>query len=599
MRDASGGYVQSRQLGARRPVRRGPLLGLALLVASAAGCSSNGTSPGVAEPGAVSGSTTTTEALRPGAVATTRMPVRGGVLSVGVLAAPVGLDPIVAAGDGAGGGDEMLAIYDSLLRYDPATGNYEPRLAQSLTSNADRTVWTITLRSGVLFSDGTVFDAEAVKFGLDRHRAGQPGAPACETLRACPSNAQASASSMAFVQAIDVTGPLTLNVTLTVPWTDFAWLLATEPGMIPSPTGVRAKCAAERAARPAECSFNRAPVGAGPFVITSFTPGESTFVSRNDRYWDGAPFLDGVRFSVSADAGADKSVDALTSGALDVAYLRDQRAVVAALGKRLPGRSIVLDAGATELMNMGAGGSMPATRYLRVRQAIAAAIDPSVVQERVTGSRAGSSADLFGTTRDLSPGAPGQVYDPERARALVAEAKSNGWNGKVRYLCDNSPSGQARAIAIETMLKAVDIEPVIDTTKDAAGVGNVLAVTKDFDLVCASLGFVADAASGKSDGSTLAALTRQLVSTSTTNAIGWQNSRVDAAVLALRAARTESERRQATQVIVEESVIDVPFVVTGAPQLYVAYTTKVRGVLATAGSRVLLDDAWLASTSSG
>ena len=51
--------------------------------------------------------------------------------------------------------------------------------------------------------------------------------------------------------------------------------------------------------------------------------------------------------------------------------------------------------------------------------------------------------------------------------------------------------------------------------------------------------------------------------------------------------------------IVEESVIDVPFVVTGAPQLYVAYTTKVRGVLATAGSRVLLDDAWLASAPSG
>ena len=71
-------------------------------------------------------------------------------MSVGVLTTPAGLDPIVAAGDSAGGGDEMLAIYDTLLRYDPATGLYEPRLAQSLVANDDRTVWTFTLRAGIV-----------------------------------------------------------------------------------------------------------------------------------------------------------------------------------------------------------------------------------------------------------------------------------------------------------------------------------------------------------------------------------------------------------------------------------------------------------------
>ncbi len=149
------------------------------------------------------------------------------------------------------------------------------------------------------------------------------------------------------------------------------------------------------------------------------------------------------------------------------------------------------------------------------------------------------------------------------------------------------------------MLKAVDIEPVIDTTKDAAAVHKVVTGTYDFDLACTTLGFVADSVSGRSDGTTLAAMTGQILSTGAANAAGWKNSRVDAAVLALRAARNQTERREATRAIVEEMVIDAPFVVTGAPQEYVAYTTKVRGVVPTAGSRVLLDDAWLAVPQNG
>jgi peptide/nickel transport system substrate-binding protein len=600
--------------------RRRVALGTVLLAAVALGCSGNDDARDASNPAAVGGSTTSIESGRSGAVTTsTRPPTRGGELSVGVIAAPASLDPIVAAGDSDGGGDEMLAVYDALVRYDPVSGNYEPRLAESVVANTDRTEWTITLRAGVTFSDGTPFDADAVKFGLDRHRVGQPGAPACETVRACAVTPRPTATSMAFVRNITVTGPRTLVVSLTVPWADFAWLLATEPGMIPSPTAVKAQCSADPGAHAADCSFGRMPVGAGPFLIGSFTPNVRTVVTRNDRYWGGTPFLDGARFTTLPDAGAAKSVDALTNGALDVAYLRDQRSVAAAIDKRLPGWSLVHDGGATTLMNVGLvatcraeapaptctgkpdGPLLPsaATRFASVRRAIAAALAPNVLAERVTGAVTTASADLFGASRDLSPGVNGHVYDPERARRLVAETKANGWDGKVRYLCDNSSAGQASAIAIETMLKAVDIVPVIDTTKDAAAVQRIVTSTFDFDLVCGSLGLVADATSGKSDGTTLAALTRQVVSASPTNTTGWRNARVDAAVLALRAARSQQERRDATRTIVEEMVADAPFVVTGALQEYVAHTTKVRGVLGTTGSRVLLDEAWLAAAPAG
>ncbi len=127
----------SRRTG--RPHRRtSSTLVVLLLVFVLVACSGGEPPAPVAEPGTVGGASTTIEAPRSGATSTTRAPVRGGVLSVGVLAAPAGLDPIVADGDGDGGGDEMLAIYDSLVRYDPAVGTYEPRLAQSVVASPDR-----------------------------------------------------------------------------------------------------------------------------------------------------------------------------------------------------------------------------------------------------------------------------------------------------------------------------------------------------------------------------------------------------------------------------------------------------------------------------
>ena len=111
--------------------------------------------------------------------ATTRPPQLGGTLVFGEFAQPIGLDPIVAIGGGQVGGTEMAAIYDTLLRYDTATGKYEPQTAESLAPNADFTEWTLKLKQTIKFTDGTAYDAAAVVFGLNRHRSGLPGAPAC------------------------------------------------------------------------------------------------------------------------------------------------------------------------------------------------------------------------------------------------------------------------------------------------------------------------------------------------------------------------------------------------------------------------------------
>src|SRR5690606_9159555 len=97
-------------------------------------------------------------------------PQRGGRLVLGMYAEPRSLDPVQASGAGTGGGTEMMALYDTIMRWNPDTNDYEPRTAESLTPNDDYTSWELKLRSGIRFRDGTPYDAEAVKLSIERHR---------------------------------------------------------------------------------------------------------------------------------------------------------------------------------------------------------------------------------------------------------------------------------------------------------------------------------------------------------------------------------------------------------------------------------------------
>ncbi|HEX7097145.1 MAG TPA: ABC transporter substrate-binding protein, partial [Acidimicrobiales bacterium] len=183
----------------------------------ASGCSSGGDEPST-------GGDVTTTSLAPRATSEPEDagPRAGGTLTMATFLAATALDPVVAPGGGAASGTEMAAIYDTLVRWNPTTGTYEPRTALAVEPSPDFTQWTIRLRPDVRFSDGTPYDAAAVKNGLDRHRA--------------PANLTMSAAHMSRVADVALVDPLTVQVTLREPWPGFIAVLADEPGMIPSPT---------------------------------------------------------------------------------------------------------------------------------------------------------------------------------------------------------------------------------------------------------------------------------------------------------------------------------------------------------------------------
>jgi peptide/nickel transport system substrate-binding protein len=532
-------------------------------------------------------------------------PVSGGTMTFAEYSEPRGLDPIISTGAGVTGAIEMSAIYDTIMRWNPEKGEYEPRTAESLEPNATFTEWTLTLKPGITFHDGTPYNAEAVKFGMMRHKSGQQGAPPCAELYACPRNNTSSGVYMQLVKSIDVVDDLTVKFTLTEPWSAFAYALSDEASMIPSPTAYKAACA-DPAAEAAQCSFNLAPVGAGPFKIDKFTPKESITMVRNDAYYGGDVYLDGLKFVNPGDAGGDKTYEGFKADTYDVAFLRAPTAVAAAHDDDVTGYSAMQQGGGIFLMNMGvtvncAGGkpepvcvgkpdgatpTTPPTASATVRQAIAAAIDPEVIDTRGNSGKGHPGSQLFQDDFRWYPNVPGPEYNQEKAKELVTKAKAEGWDGKVRLLYNNTPTAMNVGLAAQTMLQAVGIDAELDTSKDTTGQILQVTVAKDFDVA----GF--GVAISNDDGA-MAALAQNLSSTSPSNRVGYKNPVVDQALKDLRAAATDAEKTKQFGIIATEVARDLPNLVWSKVEEFIVWQEDVHGLQFNHSTSVHLDKAWI------
>ena len=101
-----------------------------------------------------------------------KTPKRGGTLRIAVAGETNGGFCLPEA-QLASGINVASAIYDTLTAPD-SSGQPVPNLAKSVDHNADYTAWTIKLREGVKFHDGTPLDAQVVKNNLDAYRGVYP-----------------------------------------------------------------------------------------------------------------------------------------------------------------------------------------------------------------------------------------------------------------------------------------------------------------------------------------------------------------------------------------------------------------------------------------
>jgi len=501
----------------------------------------------------------------------------GGTITMATWSATQSLDPVQVAGTGNSGGAELAALYDTIMRYDPASGAFEPQTAESLTPNDDFTQWTLTLRSGITFSDGAPYDSAAVVANMQRH-----------------TEARSNASSLV-APITDYATPddLTVVFTLAFPWNNFPFALAGTPGMVVNPAAVAAQGDA--------FGTNPQGAGAGPFVFDEFRPDESLTLTRNPDYWGGDVPLDGVRFIHAGDG--PQTYEAFRAGSVDLAFLRDAGAIADAEADGAEGIRVQYSANDTLIMNNGfpitcqEGEPAPRcegqpdgtelestapTADKRVRQAVAAAIDLETLKQRVYGGAGFMSSALISEESRWYDGVEGPAYDIERARDLVEQAKADGWDGRIRVSCHTGlPTW---GTAVQGMLEAAGMQVDLTDQQEIAANTSAVIVRKDFDLACFG--------SSISDAEPFFALNRDFNSTYVTtgggNFSGYVNPTVDEAIAAGRGAGSEAEVKAAISTIARAYAEDVPFLALTAQPEVVLISDEVGDVLQSVNTVVLL-----------
>jgi peptide/nickel transport system substrate-binding protein len=184
-------------------------------------------------------------------------------------------DPALTSGTYPGGPMDALDAVYGFLVYVDGDGSVTGGMAKSLSST-DGVTWTLKLRDGLKFSDGTPFDAAAVKFNWDR--------------AADPATAAPTLKWMAtWSEGMTVVDPTTLTVKLPAADANFGSEIAQLAPFIASPATLSA----------AATKTDLKPVGAGPFVLQSWDQGVSMTLTRNPMYWDQPrPYLDTLKFAI-------------------------------------------------------------------------------------------------------------------------------------------------------------------------------------------------------------------------------------------------------------------------------------------------------------
>jgi peptide/nickel transport system substrate-binding protein len=416
-----------------------------------------------------------------------------------------------------------------------------------------------------------------------------------------------SRAHLSIVESVEVVDNLTVQFSLNAPWPYFAFLLADEPGMLVSPTAIAALGdPADPAYKARKDAFNLNPVGAGagPFEISSFRPGEGIVMEKNPDYWGGEVYLDEVRFVVASSSPF--AYESLQSGDYDMAFLRS--APVSNEAKEQFGTiETVKNAGEILLLNQGVPvtcrGGEPArvcagqadgtqiatdspTANPKVRQAIAAAIDPEVINERAYEGEAFSGTQLFQEGFRWFPDVEGPEYDPERAKELVEEAKAEGWDGSLELVCTNAPDRVASALAIETMLESVGMQVNADTSLDVQRQIQRVIAQKDFDLACWGIAL-------SSDPAAVLGLRQNFYSTSPTNRVGFKSTEMDTAIDEAQAAASDEDITEAYGRIAEVYREELPVLVLAAVPEVVTWTDRVHGVYMNHSSMNYLDKVWV------
>jgi peptide/nickel transport system substrate-binding protein len=309
-------------------------------------------------------------------------------------------------------------LFDGLTRFDDATYQPKPDLAESWTVSGDGLEYVFKLRRGVVFHDGGPFTAHDVKFSWqvichgDNLRMTDAYIDHYVQIRGCPDYRQGKAES---VEGIEVVDDHTLRVRLTEPYAPFLVSTAVT-GILP-----RAKYQAIAVKDLMRHPLSRAPIGTGPFMYADWKEGDRLVLRANPRYFRGKPKLDGVIIRFILDPAA--RLLEFRNGTLHFAFFAPVRTEDFEAARSDPRLAAKAYDGVWNYLFI-VDHTNPLFQDVRVRQALAHAFDRAAILREVWGGHGALHQSLIDPHSFAFAKLPVPAYDPAKARALLREA---GW----------------------------------------------------------------------------------------------------------------------------------------------------------------------------
>ncbi len=349
----------------------------------------------------------------------------------------------------------IKSIFDGLMDYVPGTTELRPGLAERYEISDDGMTFTFHLRPGVKFHNGREMTAEDVKYSLDRvtNPATQsPGAGFFGSIAGYDAMADGSASALEGVEVLD---PLTVRITLSRPDATFLHVMALNFASVVPQEAVEA----------AGGDFGKHPVGAGAYSLAEWTLGQRLVFRKNADYWRaGVPYLDSITFEVGQEP--------------IVALLRLQQGEVDVPGDGIPPAKFVeVMADPEQAARVVEGGQLhtgyitlnvntPPFDNVKVRQAVNMAINKERITQIINGRAAPATQPLPPSMPGYTEGYEGYPFDPEGARALLAEAGLADGFATELYVMNTDPNPRI-AQAIQQDLAGIGIRASIQSLAQA------------------------------------------------------------------------------------------------------------------------------------
>jgi len=458
---------------------------------------------------------------------------------------PRGLDPaFVDDGESA---KVIVNVYDGLLKYKKDSTELEPGLATEWTISPDGKEYTFKLRQGVKFHDGTDFNAEAVKFSIDRQL------PPKRT-----DDMPYASFTFGPVDKVVVVDTYTVKILLKEPYTPFLANLAMAlAAPIVSPTAVGKY----------GDKFIENPVGTGPFKFVKWDKGQSIQLEKNEEYWGEKAKVGKLIFQFTKENSVRATQ--LITGAVDIIDGVDSNNV-AEIEKA--GAVMAEDEG-MNINYMAFNTSRAPFNDAKLREAISHAINRD---ELVKFLYQGYAKVANSYMPSFIPGFNDKVtpyeYNPEKAKTMLKElGKENLEINMIVYSNPRpyNPAGQKLAESIQGYLLKVGIKSKINVytwteykKKTQQGEGDILFY-----------GWTGD----NGDPDNFLSLLDSNEIASSLNVAKFKNAEVDKLLKAARGTPNGAERDKMYQDIQTIATKEAPWLPISNAKSMAAYSKKVTG----------------------